>query len=62
MLKLENTSSRSKSKLDVLGKESSQLRKLWHQQVDSIFDKINSLNQSLWEEDLNTLQAYQDKI
>nr|XP_022310927.1 E3 ubiquitin-protein ligase TRIM71-like [Crassostrea virginica] len=57
-----NTISKTKSKIDDLGKESKKLRKLWHQEVDSIFDKIDSLSQSLGEENLNALEGYQNKI
>nr|XP_022312068.1 uncharacterized protein LOC111117298 [Crassostrea virginica]XP_022312069.1 uncharacterized protein LOC111117298 [Crassostrea virginica] len=56
------TISKTKSKIDDLGKESKKLRKLWHQEVDNIFDKIDSLSQSLGEENLNALQGYHDKI
>ncbi|XP_078328794.1 uncharacterized protein LOC111111012 [Crassostrea virginica] len=54
--------SKTKSRLDDLGKESKKLRKLWHQEVDKIFDKIDSLSQSLTEKNLNTLQEYHNKI
>nr|XP_022312180.1 uncharacterized protein LOC111117372 [Crassostrea virginica] len=57
-----NTISKTKSKIDDLRKESKKLRKLWHEEVDNIFDKIDSLNQSLGEENLNTLQEYHNKI
>ncbi|XP_078330865.1 uncharacterized protein LOC144624772 [Crassostrea virginica] len=51
-----NTISKTKSKIDHIGRESKRLRKLWHQEVDNIFDKIDSLSQSLGEENLNALQ------
>ncbi|XP_078328799.1 uncharacterized protein LOC111111908 [Crassostrea virginica] len=54
--------SKTKSKTDDLGKESRKLRKLWHQEVDNIFDKIDSLSQSLTEKNLNALQEYHNKI
>ncbi|XP_078330448.1 uncharacterized protein LOC111117361 [Crassostrea virginica] len=54
--------SKTISKIDDLGKESKKLRKLWHQEVDKIFDKIDSLSQSLTEKNLNTLQEYHNKI
>nr|XP_022311985.1 tripartite motif-containing protein 3-like isoform X1 [Crassostrea virginica] len=54
--------SKTKSKIDDLGKESKILRKLWHQEVDNIFDKIDSLSQSLTEKNLNALQEYHNKI
>nr|XP_022303445.1 uncharacterized protein LOC111111012 [Crassostrea virginica] len=54
--------SKTKSKIDDLGKESKKLRKLWHQEVDKIFDKIDSLSQSLTEKNLNTLQEFHNKI
>ncbi|XP_078330862.1 uncharacterized protein LOC144624771 [Crassostrea virginica] len=39
-----NTISKTKSKIDDIGRESKKLRKLWHQEVDNIFDKIDSLD------------------
>ncbi|XP_078330173.1 uncharacterized protein LOC144624380 [Crassostrea virginica] len=60
--KIGNTISTTKSKIEDQGKESQQLRKLWHQEVDNIFDKIDSLSQSLEEENLNALQRYHQKI
>ena len=54
--------SKTKSKLDDLGNESKKLRKLWHQEVDKIFDKIDSLGQSLTEKNLYALQEYHNKI
>nr|XP_022312070.1 B-box type zinc finger protein ncl-1-like [Crassostrea virginica] len=57
-----NTISKTKSKIDDIEKESKKLRKLWHQEVDNIFDIIDSLSQSLGEENLNALQGYQNKI
>ena len=52
----------TKSKLDDLGKESKILRKLWHQELDEIFDKIDSQGQSLTEKNLNARQEYNNKI
>ena len=60
--KIGNAISTTKSKIDDLGKESKELRKLWHQEVDNIFDKIDSLSQSLGEENLSALQGYHNKI
>nr|XP_022312179.1 tripartite motif-containing protein 3-like [Crassostrea virginica] len=60
--KIGNIISTTKSKIDDLGKESKELRKLWHQEVDEIFDKIDSLRQSLGEENLSALQGYHNKI
>ncbi|XP_078327997.1 uncharacterized protein LOC144623460 [Crassostrea virginica] len=57
-----NTILKTKSKIDDIGKESKKLRKLWHQEVDTIFDKIDSLSKSLGEENLNALQGYHNKI
>nr|XP_022312010.1 uncharacterized protein LOC111117232 [Crassostrea virginica] len=54
--------STTKSKIEDLGKESIELRKLWHQEVDNIFDKIDSLSLCLGKENLNTLQGYHNKI
>ncbi|XP_022310742.2 uncharacterized protein LOC111116051 [Crassostrea virginica] len=54
--------SKTKSKIDHLGKKSKKLRKLWHQEVDNIFDKIDSLSQSLTEKNLNALQEHHNKI
>nr|XP_022307378.1 B-box type zinc finger protein ncl-1-like [Crassostrea virginica] len=61
-VEIGNKISKTKSKLDDLGTESKQLRKLWHQEVDKIFDKIDSLSQSLTEKNLNALQEYHNKI
>nr|XP_022312012.1 tripartite motif-containing protein 2-like [Crassostrea virginica] len=60
--KIGNTISENISKIDDLGKESKKLRQLWHQEVDNVFDKIDSLGQSLGEENLNALQGYHNKI
>ena len=54
--------SKTKSILNDLVKESKNLRKLWHQEVDNIFDKIDALSQSLTEKNLNALQKYHSKI
>ncbi|XP_078328674.1 uncharacterized protein LOC111115683 isoform X2 [Crassostrea virginica] len=61
-VEIGNKISKTKSKLDDLGKESIKLRKLWHQEVDKIFDKIDTLSQSLTEKNLNALQEYHIKI
>ena len=45
-----------------LGKKSKKLRILWHQEVDNIFDKIDSHSQFFGEKKLNTLQGYHKKI
>ena len=60
--KIGNTISKTKSKMYDLGKESKRLRKLSHQEVDDIFDKIDLLSQSLGLKNLNALQQYQNKI
>ncbi|XP_078330162.1 uncharacterized protein LOC111116726 isoform X1 [Crassostrea virginica] len=60
--KIGNSISKTKSKIEDLGKESKKLRKIWHQEVDNIFDKIDSLGQSLGDEILNALQGYHIKI
>ncbi|XP_022304365.2 uncharacterized protein LOC111111593 [Crassostrea virginica] len=54
--------SKSKSKLNDLGKKSKKFRKLWHEEVDNIFNTIDALSQSLTEKNLNALQEYQNKI
>ena len=54
--------SKTKSKIDDLGKESKKLRKLWHHEVDKIFDKIDILGQSITEKNLHALQEYHNKI
>nr|XP_022310924.1 tripartite motif-containing protein 2-like [Crassostrea virginica] len=59
--KIGNIISTTKSKIDDLRKESKELRKLWHQEVDNIFDKIDSLSQSLGEENLIAQQRYHHK-
>ena len=48
--KTGNTISLAKSKFNNLQNES---RQLWHKEVDKIFDKIDSLNQSLKDMNLN---------
>ncbi|XP_078330165.1 uncharacterized protein LOC111116726 isoform X3 [Crassostrea virginica] len=60
--KIGNTLSETKSKIEDLGKETKKLRKLWHQEVDNIFDKIDSLSLCLGEVNLNALQGYHNKI
>ena len=62
MQKLGKKVIKTKSKIDNLGKESKKLRKLWHQEVDNILDKIDSLCQFLTEKNLNALQEYHNKI
>ncbi|XP_022304288.2 uncharacterized protein LOC111111540 [Crassostrea virginica] len=42
--------------------ESKKLRQLWHQEVDNIFDKIDSISQSHRKENLNVLHTYHNKI
>ena len=59
---IENSMSKTRSKFDDIKIESEKLRKLWHQEVDSIFDKIDSLSQSHREEHLNYLQTYHTRI
>ena len=60
--KIGNTISKTKSKIEDLGKKTKKLRKLWHKVVDNVFDKIDSLGLSLGEENLNALQGYHNKI
>ena len=60
--KTGNTMSQAKSRFDDLRNESRKLRQLWHKEVDKIFDKIDSLNQSLRDRNLNCLQTHQNKI
>ena len=57
-----NNISKTKSKFEDVGKEIKKLRKIWHQEVDKIFDKIESLSQSLTEKNLNALQEYHNTI
>ena len=57
-----NEISQTKSKLVFLREENKKLRKLWHQEVDNIFDKIDSMGQSLEEENLDALKAYHSKF
>ena len=59
---LENSMSRTKTMYDDIKTESEKLRKLWHQEVDSIFDKLDSMSQSHREENINFLQEYHTKI
>ena len=54
--------SKNKSKIEDLVKESKKLRKLWHQEMDKIFDKIDSLSQSLTKKNLNALKEYHNTI
>nr|XP_022309758.1 uncharacterized protein LOC111115352 [Crassostrea virginica] len=53
---------KTKSNLYDLGKESRKLRYLWHEEVDKVFDKLDSSSLSLTEKNLNALQEYQNKI
>ncbi|XP_078328793.1 uncharacterized protein LOC144623830 [Crassostrea virginica] len=61
-VEIRNKISKTKSKVDDLGNESKKLRTLWHQEVDNIFDKIDSLSQSFTEKILKALQEYHNKI
>ena len=54
--------SKTKSQFDDIKTESGKLRKLWHEEVDSIFDKIDSMNRFRREENLNALQEFHTKI
>nr|XP_022306312.1 tripartite motif-containing protein 2-like [Crassostrea virginica] len=59
---IEKSMSKTKSQFDEIKTESEKLRKLWHQEVDSIFNKIDSMSQSHREENLNVLQEYHIKL
>ena len=61
-VEIGNKISNAKSKLDDVGNESKKLRKLWHQEVDKIFDKIEFLSQYLTEKNINAVQDYHNKI
>ena len=54
--------SKTKSKFDDIKIGSKKLRKLWHQEVDNIFDKTDSMSQSHREENLTALQTYLTEI
>ena len=59
---IEKSMSKTKSQFDQIKTESEKLRKLWHQEVDNIFNKIDSMSQSHREENLNVLQEYHIKL
>nr|XP_022312160.1 uncharacterized protein LOC111117357 [Crassostrea virginica] len=59
---IEKSMSKTKSQFDEIKTESEKLRKLWHQEVDNIFNKIDSMSQSHREENLNVLQEYHIKL
>nr|XP_022312384.1 tripartite motif-containing protein 2-like [Crassostrea virginica] len=59
---IEKSMSKTKTQFDEIKTESEKLRKLWHQEVDNIFNKIDSMSQSNREENLNVLQEYHIKL
>ena len=57
-----NVISKTKTKHEGLDKESKKLRQLWHQEVDDIFDKVDSLSQSYRDDTMKALLEYHTKI
>lgn len=47
---------------DIVGGENKATRELWHKEVDTLFDKIETLRQSHQGKKLDSLRAYQTKI
>ncbi|XP_062614725.1 E3 ubiquitin-protein ligase TRIM71-like [Saccostrea cucullata] len=54
--------SKSTAKFDELEKEAEKNRKLWHQEVDNIFNNLSSLIKSMRENNLTSLQSHQSKL
>ncbi|XP_062584840.1 uncharacterized protein LOC134246483 [Saccostrea cucullata] len=54
--------STSRAKFDKLEKEAEKHRKLWHQEVDNIFNKVSSLIKSMRENNNTPLQSHQSKL
>ena len=52
----------TKTQFDDIRKESEKFRRNWHQEVYTIFDKIDSMRQCNSEEYINALQSYLTKI
>ncbi|XP_061179118.1 E3 ubiquitin-protein ligase TRIM71-like [Saccostrea echinata] len=50
------------AKFDELEKETEKHRKLWHQEVDNIFNKLDSLIKSMKENYLTPLKSHQSKL
>ena len=47
---------------DKVGRENKETRELWHKEVDTLFDKIETLRQSHQDKKIDALRAYQNKI
>ncbi|XP_056001160.1 tripartite motif-containing protein 45-like isoform X1 [Ostrea edulis] len=60
--KTENKISIIKGEFDELDKEKEKHRKFWHQEVDTIFNKLGSLMKSIKENLLAVLNSHQSKI
>ena len=54
--------SEAKLQYDHFGKENVRLKQLWHQEVDNIFDRVDTLSKSLLIKNLGPLRKYQEKI
>ncbi|XP_061186790.1 NF-kappa-B essential modulator-like [Saccostrea echinata] len=55
---IETSMDISKEKFDVLKKECEKERKVWHNEVDSVFNKLSSLVESMKNHHLATLKSY----
>ncbi|XP_062603329.1 E3 ubiquitin-protein ligase TRIM71-like [Saccostrea cucullata] len=58
----EGKISKIKAKFDELEKETEKHRQLWHQEVDTIFNKLGSLIKSMRENYLTHIESYQTKL
>ena len=61
-VEIETTISEAKLEYDHFGKENVKLKQLWHQEVDNIFDRVDTLSKSLLDKNLGPLRKYQEKI
>lgn len=59
---LQSDDSKIKAEFTKIEKEKESLRKLWHQEVDNIFDKMGSLIHSMVESSNETITTYQTDI
>nr|XP_022302209.1 uncharacterized protein LOC111110130 isoform X2 [Crassostrea virginica] len=61
-VEIETTMSEAKLECDHFGKENVRLKQMWHQEVDNIFDRVDTLSKSLLDKNLGPLRKYQEKI
>ena len=61
-VEIVTTMSEANLEYDHFGKENVRLKQLWHQEVDNIFDRVDTLSTSLLDKNLGPLRKYQEKI